>query len=129
MLDPKGIAMAAIRAVLVTVSPLLGDIVTTLLANRARLDLVARWEDRKDIETELVAISPDLVLIGLQAGETNAIACSLLVLVPSATVITLSGDGKTAYVHAMRAHCVPLGDVSPAVLLDVILQPPVCPGI
>jgi hypothetical protein len=96
------------------------------------LDLVAKWDDRHEIEMHLAAIAPDLVVVGLQAGETNAVACAILDLVPSATVIALSDDGRNAYIHAMRPHCEPLGDVSPKVLLDTVLldallRKPICP--
>ena len=64
--------MAVIRAAVVTVPPLLVDIIKTLLAEHVIVDVVARLDDRKEVEKQLRLSSPDLIIIGLRKGETDA---------------------------------------------------------
>ena len=96
--------MAAIRAVVVTISPIIADIITTVLSRKAAMEVVANFSDRTGIEPQLAAVAPDLILIGLQQGELHQISCPLLEIVPRAMVIAFSNDGRNAHVHEMRAH-------------------------
>jgi DNA-binding NarL/FixJ family response regulator len=114
--------VAAIRAAVVTISPMIFDIITTLLSARATLSVVAQFNNRAEIETQLCGASPDLILMGLQAGENDDIARALLAIVPRARVIAFSSDGRNAYVHEMRTYRKELLDVSPRVLTDAILR-------
>jgi DNA-binding NarL/FixJ family response regulator len=102
---------------------ILSDIVTRLVEDRAPLSVVAYLESRFEIESRLPVLFPDLVLIGLRAGEADAIAATALMLAPAARIVAFSFDGRHAYVHETHAHRVALMDVSPAALVDVILAP------
>jgi DNA-binding NarL/FixJ family response regulator len=114
----QGLAVAVIRTALVTIPPILGDIIKTLLTE---LDVVAQLDDRAEVEKQLRLSFPDLVIIGLLKGETDAIGYAFLDLVPVANVIVLSNDGRNAYVYATHARRMVLTDVSPRALIDVIL--------
>ena len=63
------------------------------------------------------------MLVGLRASETDAVALSVLALLPAAKVIAFSGDARQAYVHEMRPHRAALIDVSPQALIDAIRGP------
>jgi len=111
-----------IRTVVVTIPPLLGDIIKTSLAAHFTLDVVARLDSRAEIEQQLALFSPDLIIIGLLDGEADTIGRSLLAFVPLAKVIALSNDGRNAYVHEMRARRSVLTDVSLRTLIDAVLN-------
>lgn len=113
--------MPVIRTVVVTIPPLLGDIIKTSLADHFPLDVVARLDSRTEIEQQLPQFTPDLIIIGLHDGEADTIGGTLLAVVPLAKVIALSSDGRNAYVHEMRAHRSVLTDVSLRALIDAIL--------
>jgi hypothetical protein len=121
--------VASIRAVVVTLSPILVDLVTTLLSGRAVLDVVARFDSQYRIETQLVAASPDLILYGLQNGQSDQVAAALLALLPSSKIIVFSSDGRNAYVHTMRPNRKVLLDLSPRALVRAILAGPFRPTI
>jgi DNA-binding NarL/FixJ family response regulator len=110
-----------IRTAMVTITPIISDIIETMLSARASLNVLAHFNDREEIAERLVAVSPDLVLIGLQHEETDDIARALLMLIPVAKVVAISSDGRNAYVHEMRAHRRALADVSPRTLINAIL--------
>lgn len=114
-------ALASIRTAVVTLSPVILDIIATLLPDRAALNVVAQLADRKDIEARLVALNPDLVLFGLRIGETENEACHLLAFLPSAMIIALSDDGRNAVIHEMRPHRRTLRNISPRMLIHTIL--------
>jgi hypothetical protein len=125
----RGNTVALIRAVVVTLSPILVDLVTTLLSGRAVLDVVARFDSHDGIETQLTAVSPDLILYGLQNGESDNIARPLLALLPSSKIIVFSSDARNAYVYAMRPNREALVDFSPRALVRAILAGPYRPTI
>ena len=110
-----------IRTVTVTLPRMLIDIIAGVAADHAKLDVVACLGDRSEIEARFPALAPDLILIGLRVGESDAVAATALELVPSATVVAFSCDGRDAYVHDAHAPPAALLDVSPATLVNVIV--------
>jgi DNA-binding NarL/FixJ family response regulator len=110
-----------IRTVVVTMSPLLSDIIKQLLIHQTVLDVIAEFDTRDALEERLRNTAPNLILIGLRPGEGDGIGLSFLALVPAAKVIAFSSDGRHAYLHEMRAHRAALIEVSPQALIDAIL--------
>ena len=104
-------------------SPFLTDLIQQVLSGHLMLDVVTKLDTRDFLEQRLRLSTPDLVLIGLFFSETDAVAVSILALLPGAQVIAFSGDGHHAYVHQMLPHRTALLDVSPQALLDAIRHP------
>jgi hypothetical protein len=82
-------AVAAIRAVLIGMSPLLRDILAQSISSQANVEIVGEllaheWGER------LRWLSPDVVIISLRRGEGDDITSRLLDMVPNAKIITLS---------------------------------------
>jgi len=119
--------VVSIRAAVVTLSPILFDLLTTLLAGRATLKVVARFDTHDGIEAQLMAATPDLILYGLQNGESDSIAAALLASLPSAKIIVFASDGRNAFVYTMRPHRKALLDLSPHALVRAILAGPTGP--
>jgi DNA-binding NarL/FixJ family response regulator len=112
--------MRPLRTVTVAITPLLGDIITQVVAERAPINIVARLDSRDQLELRLQTLAPDLVLIGLRQDESGAIALSLRRAGPRAKVIALSHDGHHAYLPAPhRRRTTPI-DLSPAALIEAI---------
>ena len=112
--------MRPLRTVTVAITPLLGDIISQVVAERAPIDIVARLDSRDQLELRLPALAPDLVLVGLREGEGGAIALSLRSAVPRARVVALSHDGHHAYLPAPRLHGTRLIDLSPTALIETL---------
>ena len=104
-------------------SPLVTDIIKQILIGHLRLDVVLEVNTRDFLEHRLQISAPDLVLVGLRASETDAVALSVLALLPAAKVIAFSGDARQAYVHEMRPHRAVLIDISRQALIDAIRGP------
>ena len=113
--------MVSIRLAVVTLPPFIIDIVTTLLTDKAALNIVARLDDRAEVQERLRALHPDLILMGLRNGENDNIARALLACLPSTTIIALSGDGRNAFLHEMRPHRRALRNISPRLLIRTVL--------
>jgi DNA-binding NarL/FixJ family response regulator len=101
------------RAVFVTIPPLLSDLIVEAVFHGIDLKLIAQFSDRDALAEQLPALAPDLVVIGLQDGETDQIGAATLALVPSAKVLVLSGDGRCAYLYETQVHRDILQDCSP----------------
>ena len=112
--------MASIRAAVVTMPPIVAELLTTLFADLVDLDVVACFLDRASAQAELGALTPDLVLLGLEAGESDAAANHLLTRLPRARVIALAHDGRSISVHEMRPHRTVLADISTDELVAVL---------
>jgi DNA-binding NarL/FixJ family response regulator len=113
--------VAAIRTVMITMSPMLRDLVTELMAEHVNLDLVGELDSRDGLEEQLQALVPDLILIGLGRGEADEIGLSLVRILPNAKVIAFSSDVRHAFFHRMQPQRTVLLDVSPQMLIDTIL--------
>jgi chemotaxis response regulator CheB len=112
--------MRRIRTVAVTITPLLCDIISELVAERAPIDMVACLDSRDQLELLLQTLAPDLVLIGLCPSEGDGIVRSLSNALPWAKVIALSHDTSHAFVHVPPHHRTPLIDISPKALIETI---------
>jgi DNA-binding NarL/FixJ family response regulator len=100
---------------------LLSDIITQAMKPEIELDVVAEFHSGDLLKQQLSLIAPELILIGLQAGETNAIAAKALAAAPAAKVIAFSADCRHAYLYEMRPYQMTLTDVTPAALAGAIL--------
>jgi chemotaxis response regulator CheB len=117
----KEAPLVGVRTALVTLSPLLSDIITQAVEQDIELDVVARIDDRDSLGERLRLVAPELVLIGLRAGESDAIAATALAAAPTAKVIAFSADCRHAYLYVMRPYQLELIDVTPATLAGAIL--------
>jgi len=116
----RTMTVAVIRTVVITLPMLISDIVTQLLIDDVKLDIVGRFDSRELIEAELRAISPELVLVGLGPDEPGLTGLSFLAVVPAAKVIVFSSDGHSAYVSQSGASWTRLPDVGADAITSVI---------
>jgi DNA-binding NarL/FixJ family response regulator len=115
------LAVAAIRTVMVTLSPIFRELIKELTAGHVNLDVVGEIDSRDRLEEQLQALAPDLVFIGLRRDESDEIGLSLVRVLPNAKVSAFSSDGRHVFVHRMQPQRIPLLDVSPQMLIDAIL--------
>jgi DNA-binding NarL/FixJ family response regulator len=125
--QPRTKSLLETRAITVTLPSFLRDIVTTLAETCLPLSIVANLDRRGDVAAALELWAPDLVVVGLRAGETDDVGRDILSRIPTARVIAISDGGRNAYVHEMRACRTVLLDVSAEALAAAIAAPP--PGI
>jgi DNA-binding NarL/FixJ family response regulator len=111
------------RAIIATLPTFLRDIITALAEARLPLSIVANLDRRGDVAAALELWAPDLVVVGLRAGETDDVARDILSRIPTARVIAISDGGRNAYVHEMRAGRTVLLDVSAEALAAAIVAP------
>lgn len=108
------------RAAIVSIPPLLADIVREILSNRKTIEFVACGGRRRGLDKRVSVLSPDIVLIGLRRGETDAIALAILNALPKATVVAISSDVRRASVHKMRPIRCELHDLSKEALIALL---------
>jgi DNA-binding NarL/FixJ family response regulator len=109
------------RAVFVTIPPLLSEIITEAAREVVRLKLVGELGARDALAEQLPALAPDIVLVGLRAGETDDIGGVVRKLVPAAKVLVLSQDGHCAYLHEAPVRRTVLENFSLANLLAALV--------
>jgi DNA-binding NarL/FixJ family response regulator len=109
-----------VRTVVVTMSPLLADIVLNYLQSYLTIDVVGVLQDRAALAERLAEIRPDLVLLGLTEAESDACARPLLALLPSARFLVLAPNGQHAWLHELRPHRLTLRHLSKRGLLRTL---------
>jgi hypothetical protein len=97
-------SVAAIRTLVVTVSPLLTDLVTAVLQPQLTLEVISVLPTRERLVEQLRGLAPDLVLLGLRDAETDACAEPLLAVLPSARFVVLAANGQHAWLYEMRPN-------------------------
>jgi hypothetical protein len=112
--------LPGIRIIIAGLSPLLGDMVTQILAGRWHIESVTRLETRGDLTKCMAGMVVDLMVVGRDGGGSETVPFGLLTTYPDVSVLELSADGRTAWLH--RAPALPLAfvDFSPQELIDAL---------
>jgi hypothetical protein len=116
----KGKPVTEVSTLVVTVSPLLADIVTSVLQPYLPLNVIGVLQTRDRLADHLRETTPDLVLLGLVGAETDACARPFLAVLPSAAFLVLAPNGQHAWLHDMRPHRTTLTDFSLQSLVRVL---------
>jgi len=111
------------RAVMVTISPLLADVIRRVVAGHVAIEIVAEIRKRSRLEARLRTLRPEIVLMGLHGGEDDKIARVILAALPKARIIAFSSDVRVAYVHEARPHRTELRDFSTEALFAILSLP------
>ena len=112
--------MPKVRGVIVTLAPMLAAIVTGALSRELEVELLAELQDRAHLGKRLRKLQPDLVIIGLAAGESDELGAQLLTQYPTTRILLIDAGGAHAYLHEMRPTRRVLHDFSPDNLLAAI---------
>jgi DNA-binding NarL/FixJ family response regulator len=115
------LVVAAIRTVMITMSPIFRDLIKQLTAEHRDLNVVAALDTREGLEERLRSLAPELILVGLGRNEGDEVGLSLVRFLPNTKVFAFSSDRRTAFVHRMQPQRTVLRDVSPQMLIDTIL--------
>ena len=84
--------MRRLQAVLVTVPPLLADLIRHVLTSRAALLIVTELTDADSAYAQLPTLAPDVVIIGPAVGAQQVDAAIVRAMLPQARVLALSTD-------------------------------------
>jgi len=105
------------RVVLVSVRGVIGDIVRDALYER-EVDVVADLHDGAQLDAMLTRVAADCVVWRTEHGDLTVM--QVLVHHPRLKILALEHDGKRAFLHEMSPRRVALGELSPALLAEVV---------
>lgn len=113
--------MSGVRTLVVTLSPLLADLVANVLRPHLRVDVVGVMRNRERLAEKLRELQPQLVLLGLQSGEKDSCARPLLAVMPSSgLILVLEKSGQHAWLYRLRPHRTALVNVSMPSLIGAL---------
>jgi DNA-binding NarL/FixJ family response regulator len=104
--------MITIRTVVVTLPPMLRDMIVALCAGRAKIEIVAEFTLRRPLDQGLAHLGADLVLLGLAPGEGEGAGAAIQARAAGARLLAFSHDGRLIYIHAPGAAGIVLSDAS-----------------
>ncbi len=109
--------MARTRVVLVGLRGIIGDIVRDALHER-EVEIVGDLLDETELEATLARVDVDCVV--WRIGRNDPPAAELLAHHPRLRIVALEDDGRRAFVYELRPRRMPLGELSPALLAEVV---------
>jgi DNA-binding NarL/FixJ family response regulator len=115
--------MITLRTAVVTMSPMLRDIISELSGGRERIKIVAEFATRDRLQDRLRETLPDIVLIELARDESDQIARTILAAVPCARVVAFAGGGCHVYIHEMRPCRTVWADASVGMIIRALQAP------
>ena len=105
--------MEPIRIALIRLPRMLRDILTEIVSTQADMAIVA------DADAPDEAGNADFVIAGAERLVQDEVE-ALLEARPRMKVLAVAGDGRQTFLYELRPQMVPLGEVSPQTLLQVI---------
>lgn len=112
--------VAIVSTVVVTVSPLLADLVLDVLRPHLELRVDAVIGRRDRLADHLCALAPDLVVLGLRENETDELAGALLPILPTAEFLVVAANGRHAWLYGMRPHRAALDELTVSSLVSAL---------
>lgn len=112
--------MVAVRTLVVTLSPFLRELVISVLPPQVPVDVVDVLATREHLAETIRDSAPDLVLLGLGEGETDAAALPLLAVRPVARILVLTHNGEFAWLYELPGRRVTLSDLSVSSLKEAL---------
>jgi type IV secretory pathway ATPase VirB11/archaellum biosynthesis ATPase len=109
-----------IRIMMASVPGMLGEILLHAIGQSADMASIATLTEDEDARSVAVRTRPHVVLMGGSPDRREDIVTALLSEVGNGCVVTLSGDGRTAVVHRVRALPLTLEGTSPEGLLEIV---------
>lgn len=113
--------MSSIRILLVGMPLMLRDIVKGILAAEPRVRIVGELDDGGSV-VDQARVEADLAILGLRDSELPEIGVRLLTANPGTRLLGISSDGRKGFIYELRPHAIPLGELSPRVLVNAILR-------
>jgi hypothetical protein len=115
-----------LRTLIVTLSPMLRDLVLRVVAPEVSIDILDTLDTREGLAERVRELAPELVLVGLMASERDDVAQRLLDAEPAPWVLVFSPQGRTAWLYRAGIGRVTLADLSvralKAALQDIALR-------
>jgi hypothetical protein len=93
---------------------LLHDLVKETVEAQPDLELVG------EIDEPALDDCPDFLVVGVEAEELPGAYRELLLTCPRMQVVAVTEEARQGFLHELRPHVAPLGEISPAVLLETM---------
>jgi hypothetical protein len=118
-----GTRVVVLRTVVVTLSPLLCELVTSVLSPQIVVNIIEVLATRERVAERLRDLAPDLVLFGLLDSEADKVALSLPPALPSTRILALASNGEHAWLYESGGRFVRLSNFSVHALREALQNP------
>ncbi len=100
---------------------MLVDIVKDIIASRDDIEVAGEVANGTSLVRAAANARVDVVILGRSAGADTDDYEAILYSRPRLKILAITDDGRRGVLHEMAPHVVPLGELSPAGLIDAIL--------
>lgn len=110
-----------VKVLLVGMSAMLRDLVKAILATESTVKVIGELEEPGSYKRES-GIEADAVVLGLSDSELPDFGRRLLTAHPDTKFLGISSDGRKGFLYELRPHAIPLGELSPTVLVNALVR-------
>jgi hypothetical protein len=104
---------------------LLADIIAGVVADQhGRMRIIGEIPSLADLPAMAARLRADIVILASAEPKAPKPARAVLHRCPQARVLAITSDGKSGFMWELLPHCIPLGEVSPGVIVSAILAAP-----
>jgi DNA-binding NarL/FixJ family response regulator len=112
--------LAPIRILLAQLPRDLRDYVDEAVRSQADMHLVGSFTNPLDVLLAVGNTSADVVVLGVAGDTVPAIATHLHDEYPDVRLLGVTPDGRRAYLYELRPNAIPIDELSPTSLVEVI---------
>lgn len=98
------------------------DIVKDIIASHEDIEVAGEIANGGAVLPAAVSVQAEIIILGKTAGGDGDDYDEILYSRPQLKILAITADGRRGFLHEMAPHVVPLGELSPASLIDAILQ-------
>ena len=99
---------------------MLCDIIKEVVTSEPDLQIVGQLAARVDLAGAVDQTRADVVVVGLRDHELPGDCLALFHSHPRTRLLGIAADGRRAFLYELRPQRTPLGEVSPAGLIEAI---------
>ena len=99
---------------------MLCDIIKEVVTSEPDLQIVGQLAARVDLAGAVDQTRADVVVVGLRDHELPSDCLALFDSHPRTRLLGIAADGRRAFLYELRPQRTPLGEVSPAGLIEAI---------
>jgi hypothetical protein len=104
---------------------LLAEVIAGVVADHhSRMRIVGEIPSLADLPRKVARLRADIVILRSAEPKAPEPARAVLHDCPHARVLAITSDGKLGFMWELLPRCIPLGEVSPGVIVSAILAPP-----
>ena len=119
-LEDRSFGLKRIRILVADLPRILQEIVTNVLRSQEDMEIVGLNGGSEGLTSAVSRYAADVLIIPWEEEKLAAVGVELLLEHPALEILAVGPDGRRSFLYRLRPEKVPLGEVSPQLLVEAI---------